>query len=355
MKRQANHSVLKSTAATVLSPGPRTFGAPEPKASGPPHPPGVEEVRALRDSKPERRERSGSVSRTPLEPTLEKPKAAAAVDSVPLSGLDKRPSRGRSNSGSQPSTSGAGRAAAVSSVSKSTVSGTEVPASSPSFPSESGRRARRPSREVQQAASLDDELEALLNAVEESDAASSGVGASKKDIAQEPRLPEAVEPRESREPKEPSAAAAPAAPAAQVPAGQERCSVCGAEFKNGQSIYESTVAGQKQVLCSGCWSQVAPHCIACGKLISGPMAKVGDDAYHQECLKCTICSKVIDGALSKLDCGICCGGCTDEVDKDLRELRKLLQAGDLEGAALLEGSLKVRGEVNQMEQCSESQ
>ena len=131
--------------------------------------------------------------------------------------------------------------------------------------------------------------------------------------------------------------------------GRSGAAFVGAQFQQGQSIYESTIAGLKQVLCSGCWSDVAPHCVACGKLISGPMAKVGDDAYHQQCLKCTICSKVIDGALSKLDCGICCGACTDEVDKDLRELRRLLSAGDFEGRCARGRKPQGRGESSQRE------
>ena len=343
MKRQANHSVLKSTGATVLSPGPRVFGAPEQKASAGASIPGssAEDVRAPsgKENRPERRERSGSVSRAPL---------GKGTDSVPLSGLKdpedlkqggSRPPRGRSNSGSQPATAAsaaveqtAASKAPVASEAPTRARGSkgskEVPASSPSLASESGRRGRRPSREQQEKA-LDDELEALLKGVEEPVPPASAV---KEPVKEPPKEP----------PKEPATSATAVAQATEVP-GQERCTVCGTQFQNGQSIYESSVAGQKQVLCSGCWSQVAPHCIACGKLISGPMAKVGDDVYHQECLKCAICSKTIDGALSKLDCGICCGACTDEVDKDLRELRKLWQAGDLEGAALLEGSLKAKG------------
>ena len=346
MKRQTNQSILKSTGATVLAPGPRTFGAPEQKPSAAaPAASGVEDVsvRAAsgKDAKPEGRERSGSISRTPGGPK------AAGTESLPLSGLEdqRQGSSSVPQRRSQPVASAlapeppAASAAASKRTSEAPArargskGSTELPGSSPSIVSESSRRPRKPSQELQaKDASLDDELEALLKGVEEpAPAASVAAGSS------DPATAKGKEPKQ--EPKE-VLAAAPAA-------GQEKekCTVCGTQFQNGQSIYESTVAGQKQVLCRGCWSQVAPHCVACGKLISGPMAKVGDDVYHQECLKCAICSKVIDGALSKLDCGICCGGCTDEVDKDLRELRKLLQAGDLEGAALLEGSLKVRTAV----------
>ncbi|CAE7306806.1 ctnA [Symbiodinium sp. KB8] len=229
----------------------------------------------------------------------------------------------------QEQTEAAGKATAAAST--NSVSRSQISQAAEPFPSESGRRGRKPSKELQQAMSLDEELEALLKTVEE------------------PKIPSATkEPLPVKEPtsepsKEPAKSAKAAASAEKGPDGQERCSVCGAQFQQGQSIYESTIAGLKQVLCSGCWSDVAPHCVACGKLISGPMAKVGDDAYHQQCLKCAICSKVIDGALSKLDCGICCGACTEEVDKDLRELRRLYSAGDFEGAALVEGSLKARG------------
>lgn len=297
---------------------------------------GIEDARAFSDlskeaSKPvpERRERSGSVSRAPVD----WPKTAAPVDVLPstASGVEnqRRPPRGRSNSGLQEQTEAAGKATAAAST--NSVSRSQISQAAEPFPSESGRRGRKPSKELQQAMSLDEELEALLKTVEE------------------PKIPSATkEPLPVKEPtsepsKEPAKSAKAAAFAEKGPDGQERCSVCGAQFQQGQSIYESTIAGLKQVLCSGCWSDVAPHCVACGKLISGPMAKVGDDAYHQQCLKCAICSKVIDGALSKLDCGICCGACTEEVDKDLRELRRLYSAGDFEGAALVEGSLKARG------------
>ncbi|CAE7628771.1 limB [Symbiodinium sp. CCMP2592] len=343
MKRQANHSVLKSTGATVLSPGPRTFGEQRPgQATGAPVTSGVEDARAFSDlskeasrqTVPERRERSGSVSRAPVD----WPKSAAPVDVVPskesnVSGVEnqRRPPRGRSNSGLQLETGAAGKATA--SASKNSADMTVArPQAAESFPSESSRRGRRPSKELQQAMSLDEELEALLKTVEPTPLAT-----------KEPLPLKEPTSEPSKEPKEPPKSAKAAGTAQTGPDGQERCSVCGAQFQQGQSIYESTIAGLKQVLCSGCWSDVAPHCVACGKLISGPMAKVGDDAYHQQCLKCAICSKVIDGALSKLDCGICCGACTDEVDKDLRELRRLLSAGDFEGAALVEGSLKARG------------
>ena len=104
MKRQANHSVLKSTGATVLAPGPRTFGEQrtgQAQAAGAPVTSGIEDARAFSDlskeaSKPvpERRERSGSVSRAPVD----WPKTAAPADVLPstASGVEnqRRPPRG---------------------------------------------------------------------------------------------------------------------------------------------------------------------------------------------------------------------------------------------------------------------
>lgn len=123
----------------------------------------------------------------------------------------------------------------------------------------------------------------------------------------------------------------------------ESCTSCGKVFEAGQNIYESSLTGEKQILCGACWSKQAPHCVACGEEISGTMAKVGEDIYHQNCLKCTQCRKPIDGQLTKMDCGLVCGSCSQDIDREIQELRSLLAQGDETGAALIIGGLKGRG------------
>lgn len=123
----------------------------------------------------------------------------------------------------------------------------------------------------------------------------------------------------------------------------ESCTSCGKAFEAGQNIYESSLTGEKQILCGACWSKQAPHCVACGEEISGTMAKVGEDIYHQNCLKCTQCRKPIDGQLTKMDCGLVCGSCSQDIEREIQELRSLLAEGDETGAALIIGGLKGRG------------
>jgi len=144
------------------------------------------------------------------------------------------------------------------------------------------------------------------------------------------------------------ARASPSTPPKEVPqtvagSASESCTSCLKKFEAGQNIYESCLSGEKQILCGACWAKVAPHCVACGEEISGTMAKVGEDIYHQNCLKCTQCRKPIDGQLTKMDCGLVCGACSGEIEREIQELRSLLAQGDETGAALLIGGLKGRG------------
>ncbi|CAJ1429337.1 unnamed protein product [Effrenium voratum] len=200
------------------------------------------------------------------------------------------------------------------------------PSPEPPEPSEKQERAgrsssRRPREKEQKEA--DEDLEALLKGLDDA----------------------SLSPRPSATTAAPAAAAASAAPAAAaaaapapVPAaspckppteahsvtaqgGPEYCTACKKQFEGGQSIYESRLSGEPQSLCKACWSQVAPHCAACRELVSGTMARVGEDTYHQQCLKCAFCKKAINGQLTKMDVGLACSSCSDEIDREFKGMQ----------------------------------
>ncbi|CAJ1329641.1 unnamed protein product, partial [Effrenium voratum] len=188
---------------------------------------------------------------------------------------------------------------------------------------EAGRSSSRRPREKEQK-EADEDLEALLKGLDD-------------DASLSPR-PSAT----TAAPAAAAASAAPAAAAAAAPApvpaaspckppteahsvtaqgGPEYCTACKKQFEGGQSIYESRLSGEPQSLCKACWSQVAPHCAACGELVSGTMARVGEDTYHQQCLKCAFCKKAINGQLTKMDVGLACSSCSDEIDREFKGMQ----------------------------------
>lgn len=97
--------------------------------------------------------------------------------------------------------------------------------------------------------------------------------------------------------------------------------------------------------------------MVCKEVISGTMARVAEETYHDHCLTChlaavscharllpgTQCKKRITGQLTKMECGLVCGACAAEIDREIQELRDMLAEGDETGAALAIGALKVRG------------
>eukprot|EP00913_Durusdinium_trenchii_P017312 g16280.t1 len=66
-----------------------------------------------------------------------------------------------------------------------------------------------------------------------------------------------------------------------------QCSACQRSFKAGQQIYESPE--DKRTLCEACYLSAAPKCAACLMPVVGTVARVGESAYHPECLVCSGC------------------------------------------------------------------
>lgn len=196
-------------------------------------------------------------------------------------------------------------------------------------------RGQQPKRRSSEPVSDDDDLEALLKGLDDEPSPAAPAATATPAVDSPPAGRQARGgPGLTREDSHKVAVAKEAS---------ESCTSCGKCFEAGQNIYESSLSGKRETLCSTCWAKVAPHCVVCGEVISGTMAKVGEDAYHQNCLKCTQCHKPIEGRLSKMECGLACGACADEIDREIQELQSLLAQHDETGAALLIGALKVRG------------